>query len=162
MAIAKVLVDRGLRSSDNDQIARHAASGRFVHRGRGSSEVCDHLAEQRTEEQEMHYGAATLSLLQTLIRCRADSTWPLVNIQARSDLFRRARDATVVDSENFFQSAFARAAADTLDTGSPTRLASIGVAMDFEFAAEHEGFRRASWRPRAGARRSRRPAGTAR
>src|SRR5262245_55693582 len=101
MAIAKVLVDRGLRSSDNDQIARHAASGRFVRRWRGSSEVCDHLAEQRTEEQQMHYGAATLSLLRTLIRCRADSTRPPVNIQARSDHFRRARDATALDSENF-------------------------------------------------------------
>src|SRR5256885_480501 len=63
LTIAKVLVDRGLRSSDNDQVARHAASGRFVRRGRRSGEVCDHLAEQRTEEQELHYGSATLSLL---------------------------------------------------------------------------------------------------
>jgi hypothetical protein len=49
----------------------------------------------------MHYGAATLSLLRTLIRCRADSTRPFVNIQARSDLFDAARVATAVDSENF-------------------------------------------------------------
>src|SRR5262249_4442433 len=60
MAIAEMLVDRRLRSRDNDQISRHAASVRFLRRERRFGEVGDHLAEQRTEEQEMHYGVATL------------------------------------------------------------------------------------------------------
>jgi len=39
MAIAEVLVDRGLRPRDDDQIAGHAASVWFVRRGRRSGEV---------------------------------------------------------------------------------------------------------------------------
>src|SRR5262247_2391481 len=60
VAIAEMLVDRRFRPCDDDQISRHAASVWFVRRGRGSGEVGDHLAEQRTEEQEVHYGVATL------------------------------------------------------------------------------------------------------
>jgi hypothetical protein len=55
MTVAEVLIDSGLRPRDDDQVTRHAASVRFVRRRRGSGEVCDHLAEQRTEEQEVHY-----------------------------------------------------------------------------------------------------------
>src|SRR5438093_761837 len=39
VTIAEVLIDRRLRPRDNDEITRHAASVRFLRRGRGSDEV---------------------------------------------------------------------------------------------------------------------------
>src|SRR5439155_16864798 len=61
MATAQVLVHCGFRPRDDDQVAGHTASVRFVRWGCRSGKVGDHLPEQRAEKQEMHFRVATLS-----------------------------------------------------------------------------------------------------